>query len=450
MKKVLEFQTSIGEIKQINSLFSMCKVRIMYSGRNNNLSIMEKAVVEKALPSIIGVPIVGEYSEENKDFKGHGGKIDLDSYKYIHTTKPYGFVPESANYEWEEVTAKDGSKREYLSISGCYLWTGRYPEALEVIQYGKGQSMEIEVTKGEWDDNEDAYRINDFIFSALCILGDDFSPAFEDAAITAYTLNKESFKQEFSKMIEELKASLTKKEGVDTMEELLKKYGLTKEDLTAKGIEFEGLSEEELEAKILEIASNEDNDEEDQGNPEGQNQDQNDNEGDGEGDDENGDKDENPENQDQSNPEGQNQDQNDGGDQSEEVVSKEEFEQLKEDYSAMQVEFEDLKKKYKDELDELETLRQFKLDTEKEDHQTKVAELFAGYELSEADVEEIDIHKFTLEEIESKCFEIIGRKFAKKKNFSKEEKKSGIKLNLDKKDEKKTNSPYGNLFDKLK
>lgn len=98
------------------------------------MSIITKDAVEKALPTLKNIPIVGEYSEEIEDYKGHGGKIDLDSYKYVHTTKPYGVVPESATYEWEEVKGKDGAIREYLTINGCYLWTGRYEEAYDVIE----------------------------------------------------------------------------------------------------------------------------------------------------------------------------------------------------------------------------------------------------------------------------------------------------------------------------
>src|SRR5690606_1460675 len=148
-KKLLDFEASISDVKQINPLFSTCKVRVLYTGKNRNMSIITKDAVEKALPTLKNIPIVGEYSEEAQDYKGHGGKIDLDTYKYVHTTKPYGVVPESATYEWEEVNGK-----EYLTIHGCYLWTGRYEEAYDVIKNGKGQSMEIEVVDGRWDEEE--------------------------------------------------------------------------------------------------------------------------------------------------------------------------------------------------------------------------------------------------------------------------------------------------------
>src|SRR5690606_23209534 len=157
--------------------------------------------------------------------------IDMDTYDFIHTTKAYGVVPVDARYEWEIIGG-----REYLTIHDCLLCTHRYPEAFTVIEKAKGQSMEIEVTQGEWVEEEEAYRIDGFRFSALCILGDDVTPALEDAKITAYSLNKEAFQLELSEMLSELKTSLNEKEvaQMDKLKEMLVKYSTTMEELTAK------------------------------------------------------------------------------------------------------------------------------------------------------------------------------------------------------------------------
>ena len=77
---------------------------------------------------------------------------------------------------------------------------------------------------------------------------------------------------------------------------------------------------------------------------------------------------------------------------------------------------------------ELESLREFKLNTEKDAHKEKVDEMFSNFQLSEEDVKDLDIHTFTLEEIEEKCYAILGKKLAQNKNFSKY---SGIHLPLD-------------------
>jgi hypothetical protein len=445
-KKLLDFKASISDVKQINPLFSTCKVRILYTGRNRNMSIITKDAVEKALPTLAGIPIVGEYSEENKDFKGHGGAIDLDSYKYIHTTKPYGFVPESAEYSWEEVRGRDGATREYLTIDGCYLWTGRYEEAYSIITEGKGQSMEIEVTDGKWLEDEEAYQIDNFLFSALCILGDDVEPAFEDANIRAYSLDRDSFKQEFSTMLKELKSSLSQEKEVnDMLKELLEKYSLTMEDITAKGIDLTDISEDEIEAKIIEVF--EINVEPEVTEPEAQEPEATE-----------------PEvvepevtedpivepevtEPEATEPEVTNDDEPEVVEP--EVVEPEVVEPTEPtvDVEALQTRIQELEGNLETANNELESLREFKLNVEKADHETKAQKLFSDFQLTEVDVEGLDIHAFSIDEIEEKCFAILGRKMATKKNFSKSN-EGNIRINIQSEDNQKDEPLYGGLFEK--
>lgn len=457
-RKTLEFQASISDVKQINPLFSTCKVRVLYTGKNRNMSIITKDAVEKALPTLKNIPIVGEYSEEAQDYKGHGGKIDLDTYKYIHTTKPYGVVPESATYEWEEVNGK-----EYLTIHGCYLWTGRYEEAYDVIKNGKGQSMEIEVVDGRWDEEEEAYRIDNFIFSALCILGDDVEPAFEDASIMGYSLDKDSFKQEFSLMLKELRESLSNEKEENLMlKELLKKYSLTVEDLTAKGIKFDEISEDELEAKIIEAFEIDVKDDADNSKDDSEEKDDIDNSDAGKDDEgHNDDKDNDKEPADDEGKDGDNDDADNNKDEDKDGKGASDNEP-KSNESEFKLRIKDLESKLekanrslekanktiKELTEEVESLREFKLKVQKKEHEDKAQEMFKNFQLTEADVEGIDIHEFTLEELEEKCYAILGRKLASKKNFSKV-KDDGIRLpvgNDNHSDEQP--KPYGGLVEK--
>jgi hypothetical protein len=462
-KKLLDFEASVSDVRKINPLFSTCKVRVMYTGKNRNMSTINKDAVEKALPTLKNIPIVGEFSVENQDFKGHGGAIDLSDYKFIHTTKPYGVVPESATYEWVKVKGKDGNDYEYLEVNGCYLWTGRYEEAESVIENGKGQSMEIEVVDGSWDNYEESYVINDFVFSALCILGDNVEPAFEDAKITAYSFDKDSFKQEFSLMLSELKTSLSQNKEVNDMEklkELLEQYSIKMEDVTAEGIELEGLSEEEMEVKFAEVF----------GNKGAKNKDQKQTTNNPNSDDsENMPKDEKgkepvPNDKGQKpNNDGDAEDAIDGGaDEAEEDKAKKAKkkseknsldEEPKENFELrvkeLEGELDTAKSTIASQKEELENLRAFKLNVEKADKEGKAQKLFKDFQLSEEDVQGIDIHAFSLEEIEEKCYAILGRKLASKKNFSKEENK-GIHLPLNNGNENNNgqHSRYGNLFSK--
>ena len=458
-RKLLEFQASISDVKQVNPLFSTCKVRVLYTGKNRNMSIITKDAVEKALPTLKNIPIVGEYSEEIEDYKGHGGKIDLDSYKYVHTTKPYGVVPESATYEWEEVKGKDGAIREYLTINGCYLWTGRYEEAYDVIENGKGQSMEIEVVDGQWDEAEEAYRIDNFIFSALCILGDNVEPAFEEASITAYSLDKDSFKQEFSTMLKELKESLSyEKEENSMLKELLEKYSLTIEELTAKGIKFDEISEDELEAKIIEVFEIDVNDSDDSKDDiddsntgqddEGHKEDDNEDDVEPADEDKDVDNDDDTDDNDDEGDEGKDDDdESDNEPESDEFELESRIKELESELEKANSSLKDANKTISTLKEEVESLREFKLGVEKKEHEAKVQEMFNNFQLNEADVEGIDIHAFSLEELEEKCYAILGRKLASKKNFSKS-KDEGIRLPIGNDDQDEQPKPYGGLIEK--
>lgn len=440
--KRFEFQASISDVTPINPLFSTCKVRVLYTGKNPNKSIITKEAVEKALPTLKNIPIVGEFSVENNDFKGHGGSIDLDTYKYIHTTKPYGVVPESATYQWENVTDKDGVTHEYLTIYGCYLWTGRYEEAQSVIDNGKGQSMEIEVIDGQWLPEENAYRIDDFVFSALCILGDNVKPAFSEASITAYSLDRDSFKKEFSQMLKELKFSLSKEKEVETMGELVEKEVKTKKAEEKFSRTFE-LSHSDIRSKLYVLLDSYVK--------------------------ENGIVEE-PEDTyyivdvysdnviicvvDYSDPM-ENEFYRIEYELENDVITLEDFDQVYPMYVTSQEQnlIETLRAQQEALEVENNELKAFKLKVEKANHEAKAREIFARFQLKDEDVEGIDIHSLSLQDIEEKCYAILGRKMAKK-NFSlaNKEKDGGIRLPIGSGDhqDKQVNKPYGDLFDKYK
>lgn len=193
---------------QFNSQFHKVKVYVAYAGDNRNYSSISKETFEKMIPSIFGVPVLGEWSKSDKSFKGHGGKIEItdDGIEYIDTTKPYGFVDSNANVWWENVTEEDGMVREYLCTE-AFLWTGRYPEALTVLDGRCNQSMELTVKDGEYRD-DGYFEIKDAIFSALTILGEEIEPCFESGSFKQFSLRKDVFMHEFNLMVNELKSSL--------------------------------------------------------------------------------------------------------------------------------------------------------------------------------------------------------------------------------------------------
>lgn len=438
----------------------------MYTGKNRNLSVITKDAVEKALPTLSGIPIVGEFSMELKDFKGHGGKIDTSTMDYLHTTKPYGFVPESATYDWEEIRGK-----QYLTIDGCYLWTGRYEEAFSIVDKGKSQSMEIDIVDGYWDEAEEAYVINDFIFSALCILGDDVEPAFEDASIRAYS--KETFKKEFSKMMKDLERTLkdekVKEEFEMNLEELLAKYSVSVEELQAEGIEYENVSLEELEASLVEFAKKKKKKDDEDDEKDAKNKDDDSKDKDAEDDkktdpkDNKDDKDKTDDTKpsddktsDDKKEDQKNKDEDEDEDEKKKKkkgkkFSDEDYEDLLEKFSSLQSELSDLKKENEELVAFKKSVDKEKELADKKAHADAAQELFAKFKLTDEDVSELNVHDFSLDQIEEKCYAILGKKMASKKFSKEDEKGSSIRVVLDtiKKKDETSNSPYGGLIERF-
>ena len=215
MEKYLKYNSVLTNVEKVNPLFSKAKARILYTGLNRNNSYFTKESVEKSLHTIYNTPVIGEYLVEKDNFGTHGGKIEIqdDSVKYVQTTVPYGVVSSDAKIYWEDVTEDDDTVREYLVVDGIYLWTGRYEELNVILEHGQmNESMEIEVVNGEFAviDGQKTFKIDEFIFTGLCILGSDkngqapdehVEPAFESANIEiVYELDNDSFKNQFNKI----------------------------------------------------------------------------------------------------------------------------------------------------------------------------------------------------------------------------------------------------------
>lgn len=259
-KQVLNFESYIDKIEQVNPLFQKAKVRVLYTGANRNYSYFSKEAVEKAIKTLANVPVVGEYLEEEKDFGGHGVSIEFedDMPKMVLNTRPYGVVGENFTYDWEEVEESDGTINEYLVVDGVYLWSGRYDE-LNTFSKNNSMSQSMEImplkTYQKEIDGHEYTVVEDFLFSALCILGTEVDPAFQSSSITTYSLNKDDFKKDFLEMVSELKFSLEK--GGEEVSENEKDYEKTAiEEIKEKQFEEESINSAEPES---ETESGEDN-----------------------------------------------------------------------------------------------------------------------------------------------------------------------------------------------
>ena len=217
--------------ERVNPEFMRVKVNVCYEGENRNWSKIDEPVLMDLAQTIYGVPVIGEIDEENKTFKGHGGKLEIsdDGFKVIQTTIPYGFVDPTTPFFFEDILEKDGmTVNKYLSCY-AYLWRGRYPILDEVFEKHVGQSMEIAIEDGEWLDNG-MFDIKKARFQALCLLG--VEPCFESAKATiGYSANEAN--DLYTEMINKFKQYTVEELGGETMPEVLENNEVVENEVPA-------------------------------------------------------------------------------------------------------------------------------------------------------------------------------------------------------------------------
>ena len=259
--KMINFEIT----ESLSPLFSKARVTVMYHGENPNRSSFSKWDVEKAVPSLKNIPIVGYFSEEEENFGGHERSLVVEDDKIVVKTKtvPIGVVPESAVFSWENIVDKDGIRREYLVIDNALIWNRDEKLVSSLSTDDFGQSMEITVNEYYTLDGID--YITDFYFTALCVLGIDKNgagyvrPAFDDAKVQTYSKD-DSLTESMQNMFKDLKFALNEIETIEKgepklkLEDLLAKFSLTEEELSAKVKNYAEIPVEEVEKELAEFA----------------------------------------------------------------------------------------------------------------------------------------------------------------------------------------------------
>lgn len=197
----LNLPVQFVEVEKINPLITKTTVKIMYAGKNRNGSFISKEVANSMAGSLPNVPIVGEWISQDKDYGGHGEEMyqeENGELKVKRTTSPIGVVPSDTKIWWETFLDDDKIERDYLCCE-AYIWTNRYPESQKIFEGGtNNQSMELDpgTIKGSWAQLEkngpEYFIIEEALFTALCVLGENVEPCFEGASINPvyYSLTK--------------------------------------------------------------------------------------------------------------------------------------------------------------------------------------------------------------------------------------------------------------------
>lgn len=200
MNKKSYFSVSTKNFEKVNSEFTKCSISIMGYDEIANGTKFSKENILNACPTLNYVPVIGYWNDKDEDFSDHGIEYiisDNGIEENIKTT-PFGVVIKDS-YRFEPIIMNNGEETEYL-FADCYLWN-RNEKAINKVKEGKcNQSMEIFINN--YVEKDYYIDITDFEFSALCILGENVAPAFDNARIKQVgKYSKDDFKAIYSEMI---------------------------------------------------------------------------------------------------------------------------------------------------------------------------------------------------------------------------------------------------------
>ncbi len=269
------FDSTESEIDKDKEGLMPVELQACHVGKNLNKSNIEMSSMESALPSFSNRPILGYIHEvEDEDgnkiphFYGHNMHIEDD--EMVYDEAPVGIIPESCN---ARIEYDEDKKKDYVVVNG-YIFE-QYSKAAEILEREQecSVSVELSIRKMSYDAKEKVLNLEDFFFSGVTILGvdsdgDEVKPGMSGSNIKLADFSKKkngiiqnnNVQNKLIETLEKLNSTISNfnidknlKEGgnqVLNFEELLEKYGVSKEDVT---FEYENLSESELEEKFEEV-----------------------------------------------------------------------------------------------------------------------------------------------------------------------------------------------------
>lgn len=184
----VEFE-KIAEYTQEDKRFTKVRVTLMHTGLNANGSIFEKDVVEKALPTLAYIPILGFIEKNSK------GEDDFSNHRYILVKDENGLRREYIGAAYGVILSNDennahfeikddgsGTEREYVVVDGI-MWNFLKGAKIMNRDVIKDHSMELfeedEYSYSGHEDEDGNYVFDEFSFRGACILGNDtkYQPA---------------------------------------------------------------------------------------------------------------------------------------------------------------------------------------------------------------------------------------------------------------------------------
>ena len=261
-----------------------CTVKLMHSGENRNHSNVTDEALTKAAKGLAYKPILAnfmEYTDEEtgetlKDFTSHDMVINDDG-TATYLEKQVGcFTADEPYFEVEEETGHN-------FLYGICAIPREYTDTCSIIERKNGTkiSVELAVNSMEFDVSKKVLNLTDVVILGATLLGkdpktlNDVGEGMKNARldIADFSTKNNSIFADYKNQMIELQERLEKLEtacfnkdqnngqnnnteeggnnkDMDKFNELLSKYGKTAEDID---FEYEGLTDEELEAKFEEV-----------------------------------------------------------------------------------------------------------------------------------------------------------------------------------------------------
>ena len=261
--------------KDTEGLCPVC-LQACHIDENINGSNIKEDVMTAALPSFSNRPILAYIHMVNDqyEFYGHNMHLDDDG-NVVYDEVPIGIIPESCE---AKLAYDEDKKKTYVEVKGFIF--EEYSKAKEILER-EGEcfvSVELSIRELSYDAKNKYLDIEDFFFSGVTILGKNSEGETVKPGMTGSNIKLADFSEKNNSMfsqdnklievLEKLNTTLSSfsninsklKEGgnaVTKFEELLNQYGKTVEDIT---FDYENLSDEELEAKFVEVFGEDDTD----------------------------------------------------------------------------------------------------------------------------------------------------------------------------------------------
>lgn len=173
----LNYEIKDYDVYDTHQDHAIVRAKIVNVGRNHNDTSFSKESIEKAIPTLYNIPLIGIYSEIENDFKSHA-KNDLERKQ----TYAIGTIPESCNAHFE----KDLMGMEYL-VADIVVWKEYFPEFFNVIanneEKEKQTTISMEIRLLDYEKVDGIFDITEFAFNGICLLGENVRPGIPNAGL---------------------------------------------------------------------------------------------------------------------------------------------------------------------------------------------------------------------------------------------------------------------------